>query len=70
MAKKSFAVLQRIRNDHRITKETAPVFLYTLQHGLLLSLREQNLLNEMQYRSAVNQLKVQQAGHVKKLIRE
>lgn len=70
MSKKSFGVLQLIKNEHKITRESDPVFLYTLQQGLLLALREHNLLSEMQYRGAVSQLKAQQAEYVKKHIRE
>lgn len=47
---------QRIENDHAITKEGDADFLYCLQQGLLLALKEQGRLNEMQYRQAESTL--------------
>ncbi len=46
----------RIDGEHRITKETDLDFLYVLQDGLLLALKENHFLNEMQYRSAAEKL--------------
>lgn len=55
MAKK-YASLERIENDRQITRETDAPFLYRLQSGLLLALKEQGQLSEMQYRRAQERL--------------
>ena len=60
MAKRKFARLQRIDNDHRITEEVDGAFLHALQNSLLLSLKEQGRLNEMQYRNAAERLNAHQ----------
>lgn len=67
MAKK-FAELQRIDNDHKITKDTDDEFLYHLQNGLLLALKEQGRLNAMQYRYAEERLKQQRRDRAKKMM--
>lgn len=69
MAKK-FAKLQRIDNDHKITKDTDYEFLYNLQDGLLLALKEQGRLSEMQYRNAKERLKIQRRDRARKLMQE
>ncbi len=69
MARK-FAELQRIDHDHKTTKETDYTFLYHLQNGLLLSLKEQGRLNEMQYRYAEEKLRAQRRDRAKKLMQE
>ena len=55
MAKK-YASLERIENDRQITRETDGPFLHRLQSGLLLALKEQGQLSEMQYRRAQERL--------------
>lgn len=55
MAKK-FASLERIENDRQITRESDAPFLHRLQSGLLLALKEQGQLSEMQYRRAQERL--------------
>lgn len=69
MARK-FAKLQRIDNDHKITKDTDYEFLYHLQNGLLLALKEQGRLNEMQYRTAEERLKQQRRDRARKRMQE
>ena len=69
MAKK-FAKLQRIDNDHKITKDTDYEFLYNLQDGLLLALKEQGRLSEMQYRNAKERLKIQRRDRARKLMQK
>ena len=55
MAKK-YAVLQKIRNDRRITGETDAAFLHQLQLALLLALREQGSISSIQYSQAEEKL--------------
>lgn len=50
------AALERIENDRPITMETDAQFLHRLQSGLLLALKEQGQLSELQYRRAQDQL--------------
>lgn len=69
MARK-FAELQRIDHDHKITKETDYEFLYHLQNGLLLALKEQGRLSEMQYRHAEEKLKAQRRDRARRLMQE
>lgn len=69
MARK-FAKLQRIDNDHKITKDMDYEFLYHLQNGLLLALKEQGRLNEMQYRTAEERLKQQRRDRARKRMQE
>ena len=57
MAKRKLPELQKIEGSRRITQETDPAFLLELQRGLLLALKEQGRLNEMQYRAAAEGLK-------------
>ena len=59
MMKRKYSKLESIENDHPITKENEGEFLYNLQNGLLLALREQGILNLMQYRHAVEKLRRQ-----------
>ncbi|HIY05885.1 MAG TPA: hypothetical protein H9844_02245 [Candidatus Evtepia faecigallinarum] len=51
-----FAWLERIENDHEITRDTDGRFLHRLQSGLLLALKEQGRLSQAQYRYAQEQL--------------
>lgn len=68
--KKKFAELIRIDNDRVITKEEDDEFLYTLQNGLLLALKERGRLNEMQYRHAEEKLRSQRRDRAKRLLQE
>ena len=54
--KRKFSSLIEITNNHEITKKENPGFYLNLEHALLLSLREQGLLTEIQYRLAKEQL--------------
>lgn len=65
---KQFAKLHRIENDRRITKETDYEFLYQLQNALLLALKEQGRLSQMQYRHAEERLQAQRRGRARKLM--
>ena len=58
--------LKQIDHDHRITRETDSDFLYTLESALLLALKERGQLNEMQYRHAGQQLKIQRREYARK----
>lgn len=46
MGRKQYAVLQRIENDHKITRETDREFLYDLENALLLALLEDGTLTD------------------------
>ena len=59
MGRKQYAVLQRIENDHKITRETDREFLYNLENALLLALLEDGTQTQMQYRQASEKLKRQ-----------
>ena len=52
---KPYASLERIDNNRPITPETDYEFLYRLQSGLLLALKENERLSEPQYRHAQEQ---------------
>ena len=59
MMRKKYVSLHHIRNDHDITMNTDVEFLHLLQQGLLLALKEQGCLDELQYRNAVDRLNTQ-----------
>jgi len=59
MGRKQYAALQRIENDHKITRETDREFWYNLENALLLALLEDGTLTQMQYRQASEKLKRQ-----------
>ncbi|MBQ9165757.1 MAG: hypothetical protein IJX71_02340 [Oscillospiraceae bacterium] len=61
------AILIKIENEHKIRKDTDCEFLYSLQCGMLLALKEQGRLNEMQFRNAEMKLRQQQRVYMKKL---
>lgn len=48
--------MAKIENDHDITKETDAKFLLEYQRAMLLTLKEQGILTEMQYRYAAEVL--------------
>lgn len=56
---KRFTVLSKIENDHRITVESDPQFLYHVQHTVLLALRESGTISTIQYRQAEEGLRKQ-----------
>lgn len=56
MAKRRISKLCRVENDHTITAETDRDFLYNLQLGLLLALKEQGQLNGFQFEIAAERL--------------
>ena len=64
---RQYSSLERIEHNHRITRETDHAFLYRLQGGLLLVLKEQGRLNEMQYRQARDRLDRQHRDWIRKL---
>lgn len=51
-----YAALERIEHNRKITRQTDGLFLYRLQGGLLLALKEQGRLDEAQYRCAQDRL--------------
>ena len=59
MGRKQYAALQRIENDHKITRETDREFWYNLENALLLALLEDGTLTQMQYRQASEKRKRQ-----------
>ena len=67
MAKK-YARLDRVENNEPITGESNYEFLYQLQSGLLLALREQGRFNAMQHRHAEEKLKQQRRDRAKHIL--
>lgn len=61
------ATLIKIENERMIRKDTDFEFLYSLQCGMLLALKDQGRLNEIQFRNAEMKLRQQQRGYMKKL---
>lgn len=49
--------LLSVENSRNITKEDDSEFFFELQRGVLLTLKENGTLNEMQYRAAEEMLK-------------
>lgn len=64
---RQYASLEQIEHNRKITQETDHAFLYCLQGGLLLALKEQGRLNETQYRHAQDRLDRQHREWVRKL---
>ena len=58
--------MQSIENDRKIDWDTDSNFLYGYQRALLLGLKEQGCLDEMQFRYAEQKLKEQLRTFVKK----
>lgn len=65
---RQFAKLHRIDNNETITKEHHYEFLYHLQNGVMLALRERGVLNAMQYRYAEEKLKQHRRDRAKNLL--
>lgn len=63
---REFASLEQIDNDHKITGDTDERFLYRLQSGLLLALKEQGRLSQAQYQYAQEQLDRQRRERTRK----
>lgn len=57
-----------VENNRNITKEDDSEFFFELQRGVLLTLKENGTLNEMQYRAAEEMLKDQRKELAKSLI--
>ncbi len=53
---KRFATLEKIEHNRKITREMDEPFLYRLQSGLLLALKEQGRLDQVQYHHAQDRL--------------
>ncbi len=64
---RQYASLDRVEHNHKITRDTDFQFLYRLQGGLLLALKEQGRLSETQYRLAQERLDRQRRDWIKKL---
>lgn len=67
---KKYAALQRVDNDHPITKDANSAFIYHLQHSLLLALKERGRLSEMQYRHAAKRLTQQLRDQTRKQLQK
>ena len=65
---REFASLERIENDHKITRDTDESFLHRLQSGLLMALKEQGRLSQAQYQYAQEQLDRQYRERARKLL--
>lgn len=53
------AKLIKVENSQTITRDSYVDFFYELQRGVLLSLKEEGKLSQMQYRNAEDTLKDQ-----------
>lgn len=62
------AVLQTIENEREIGRDLDREFLFAYQKAMLLALKEQGTLDEMQYRYAEQMLKTQKQEYIKKKI--
>lgn len=62
---KKYARLTWIDNDHQIASDSDAEFLYQLQHGILMALKEQGYLHVAQYREAAAKLRQQAKSHEK-----
>lgn len=62
----NLALLQKIEYDRKIGWESDSEFLFEYQRAVLLALKENGTLNEMQYRYAENNLKMQCRTFAKK----
>lgn len=62
------SVLQTIENDREIGWDLDSGFLFAYQKAMLLALKEQGTLDEMQYRYAEQMLKTQKQEYIKKKI--
>lgn len=60
--------LLSVENSRNITKEDDSEFFFELQRGVLLTLKENGTLNEMQYRAAEEMLKEQRKELAKSLV--
>lgn len=60
MAKRMPPTLLCVENDHPVTVQTDPAFVFQLQKGLLLALRERGILNMLQYQKVEEELILQQ----------
>lgn len=56
---KDCAKLVGIENNHEITRASDPQFWYMYQQSILLTLKEEGILNDVQYWYAEKQLKKQ-----------
>ena len=54
--KKTIHTLQKIDHAHRITMKTDREFLFLVENGLLLVLRDNEIINQTQYRYAAERL--------------
>ena len=61
----STAKLTNVENNQMITKDVFFNFFYELQRGVLLSLKEDGKLNDMQYRHAEEALKEQRSAIIR-----
>ncbi|MDR3766785.1 MAG: hypothetical protein Q3Y08_07100 [Butyricicoccus sp.] len=64
---KQYSSLEYIDNNRKITEETDYEFLYRLQSGLLLALKDNGRLSEPQYHHAQEQLDQQRWQRAKKI---
>lgn len=61
------ARLIQIRNKKAVTKDTDPEFFFSFQRSLLLALKEQDILDETQYRYAEEKLQDQRREAFRKM---
>lgn len=66
MGRKRFAKLTGIEQNTEINRDNAAEFLFQLETGLLLALKEEGMLTQMQYRHAESALKKERHEYAKK----
>lgn len=62
------ANLIRTENDREITPDTDSAFFYEIQHSVLLSLKDDGVLTETQYRYANETLSQQRGSRIRFLV--
>ena len=60
----------RVDNDRTITRQTDSEFYFAFQRGVLLSLKEQGTLTEMQFKCAQDALKEQRRATVRAIVQQ
>lgn len=60
----------RVDNDRTITRQTDSEFYFAFQRGVLLSLKEQGTLTEMQFKYAQDALKEQRMAIVRAIVQQ
>lgn len=60
----------RVENDRSITRQTDAEFFFEFQRGVLLSLKEQGTLTQMQFKYAQDALQDQRRAAIQSIIQQ